>query len=510
MFLSRLLRDVRIILCRRIPLFSLHERYVVMSSEPSDTPIRTLGRYDLLKKIAEGGMGAVYRGRSHATGEIVAVKVVPPSSISNEVLRQRFKKEFDAARMLDHPNIVRAIDFDDSGPEPYLVMEFVDGESMGGRVEREGPMPEAEAVRLMVQVCEGLHRAHKQALIHRDVKPDNILIRKDGVAKLTDMGLVKDVEGDQNLTKTGRGLGTPHFMAPEQFRDAKHANVQCDIYSLGATLYMVVTGVIPFAKTTPLDCWMKKTKNDFHMPRKIMPGLSDQLEGAILRAMSADPAQRQASCREFIEDITGKAWKKVDDTSSPDLTGQASTAETAPLVDIWYLVYKNPEGEQKTVKGNTERIRENLKAGALGDPGVISVCRTKQGPFLPVKGVPEFRVYVIKPQVIVLGGAPKPGAAPLASSSGPNPSKPVAPKAPVAPDHASNVATDEHNVQPMKGPVSAPPPPVFKRATQPPISTPTKPTKKPKRKPGSGSDWVPWVMIGVALVVGAIAFLALR
>ena len=121
-------------------------------------------------------------------------------------------------------------------------MEFVDGESIGQRIERAGAVPEAEAVRLIAQVCEGLQRAHKQGLVHRDVKPDNILVTRDGVAKLTDMGLVKDVEGDLNLTKTGRGLGTPHYMAPEQFRNAKTVDVRGDIYSLGATLYAMVTG----------------------------------------------------------------------------------------------------------------------------------------------------------------------------------------------------------------------------------------------------------------------------
>src|SRR5438045_4059541 len=106
----------------------------------------------------------------------------------------------------------------------------------------------------MGQVCEGLHRAHKQGMIHRDVKPDNILVTPGGVAKLTDLGLVKEVEGEMNLTRTGRGLGTPHFMAPEQFRNAKQADVRCDVYSLAATLYALVTGETPFAKTTPLDC----------------------------------------------------------------------------------------------------------------------------------------------------------------------------------------------------------------------------------------------------------------
>src|SRR5262249_35113157 len=143
-----------------------------------------------------------------------------------------------------------------------LVMEFVNGESLGDRVERAGPLPEAEGIKFITQVALGLQKAHAQGLIHRDVKPDNILIDQNGQAKLTDLGLVKGTEADLNLTRTGRGLGTPHFMAPEQFRNAKHADVRCDVYSLGATLYQLVTGTIPFDGCGPVDCWVKKLNND--------------------------------------------------------------------------------------------------------------------------------------------------------------------------------------------------------------------------------------------------------
>src|SRR5207237_8333244 len=132
---------------------------------------------------------------------------------------------------------------------------------VGQRIERAGAIPEAESVRLIAQVCDGLQRAHKQGLVHRDVKPDNILITRDGVAKLTDMGLVKDVDADLNLTKTGRGLGTPHYMAPEQFRNAKGVDVRGDVYSLAATLYAAVTGVVPFANCSPLDCCLTEVRS---------------------------------------------------------------------------------------------------------------------------------------------------------------------------------------------------------------------------------------------------------
>src|ERR1051326_8558278 len=237
-----------------------------------------IGPYEVLEKIAEGGMGTVYKARRRDGGSAVAIKIIPPTAARSTVLLQRFKREFNDARQIDHPHVVKALEFCEGPPSPYLVMEFVEGESLGQRIDRDGKIPEAEAVRIIAQVCQGLHRAHKHNMVHRDVKPDNVLVTPDGVAKLTDLGLVKDVEGEMDLTRTGRGLGTPHFMAPEQFRNAKNADVRCDVYSLGATLYMMVTGKLPFDGCGPLDAWMKKVHNDLPPVRKLLPSISERVD----------------------------------------------------------------------------------------------------------------------------------------------------------------------------------------------------------------------------------------
>src|SRR5262249_30685077 len=347
--------------------------------------LQTVGNYDLIEKVAEGGMGTIYRGRHRETGQIVAVKIMPPHMANNPVLLKRFEQEFRAASRLDHPNIVRALDYGDGGSQPYLVMEFVEGESLGQKLEREGRMPEADAIRIVAQVAQGLHRAHKQNLVHRDVKPDNILIQPDGIAKLADLGLVKETETDLNLTKTGRGLGTPHFMAPEQFRNAKNADVRCDVYSLGATLYQMVTGELPFRSTSgPLDAWMKKIQNDLTPPRQVVPDLSERIDWAILRAMSADPMKRPATCREFVEDLTGHSTRRVPTTDS-----------STPLQELWYLVYKDEMGASHTVKGSTSAIRRSLKDGLLGDASNVRASRIKAGPFEALRGFPEFRDLVV-------------------------------------------------------------------------------------------------------------------
>jgi serine/threonine protein kinase len=365
-----------------------------------------VGEYDLLEKIADGGMGTVYKARQRSSGQLVAVKIVPPHMAANPVLLKRFEQEFRASSILDHPNIVKALDFGIEGSFPYLVMELVEGESLGQRLDREKRLPEPEAIRIIGQVAQGLHKAHKQGLIHRDVKPDNILITPNGVAKLTDLGLVKEMVADLNLTRTGRGLGTPHFMAPEQFRNAKNADVRCDIYSLAATLYMLVTGELPFKSCGPLDAWLKKVQNEFTPPREINPGLSERIDWAIRRSMSADPAQRPANAREFVEDLTGRSTRKATMMDLP-----------VKPHEFWYLVYRDEEEEIHTVKGTVPAIRRSLKEGLLGDASNVRASRSKQGPFDTLRSYPEFRDLVVAPAPVSIAN-PKtsPTVTPLPAS----------------------------------------------------------------------------------------------
>lgn len=461
------------------------------TTAPASTP--TIGAYDLILKIAEGGMGAVYKGRSQVTGDIVAIKIIPSDTAKNPVLLKRFEQEFRAASLLDHPNVVKAIEYNSSGANPFLVMEFVDGQTIGRCVERDGAFQEERAVHIIAQVCDGLHRAHKQGLIHRDVKPDNVLVTPDGTAKLTDLGLVKDIEGELNLTKTGRGLGTPHFMAPEQFRNAKNADVRCDIYSLGATLYMMLTGQTPFAKTSPLDCWMRKIKNEFPPPRKLNPAVSERVNWAVLRAMSADPAQRPASCREFLEDLTGQAWRGWAANNSGVSSGIGNGLDDPPsgTIDLWYLSYKNASGELQKVKGTTESIRQNVKAGLLGDSAAIMICRTKQGPFTPLRAAPEFRDLVIAPAAIDankvsgkhVSPSPDTARAMFTVPQSKQGSKKVAKD-----DPAEDIETEVHKVRPIR------------KSGSPRI--PMKPTPKDR-----SVDYMPWLILVLTVAAAVIGLL---
>jgi tRNA A-37 threonylcarbamoyl transferase component Bud32 len=275
-----------------------------MTVQAPAATLPVLRDYEVLEKIASGSMAAVYKARAHESGEVVALKVPFPAVADNPVLLQRFQEEFRVGSTLRHPGLVRALAFGREGPAYYIVMEFVEGVDLCQRLEEGGPLPEAEAVGIIVQIARALHEAHRHGIIHRDVKPDNILLTAGGGAKLADLGLIKDLEGELGLTRTGRGLGSPNFIAPEQFNDARDAGAACDVYSLGATLYMAVTGELPFRSRSLAATLKKKENNQLVPPRELVPSLSERLDWAIRRAVQANPRQRHASCLEFIRALT--------------------------------------------------------------------------------------------------------------------------------------------------------------------------------------------------------------
>jgi serine/threonine protein kinase len=268
--------------------------------------LRTVGEYELLAKIGTGGMGVVYRARKQDSDGIpVALKLLSPDRL-DAVCLKRFEQEFRAALRLDHPNIVEVLDFGAVGDHHFLVMELVQGKSLGTIVHDVGPLAEPAAIGLFIQIADALHHVHQAGLIHRDVKPDNVLIDSDGRPKLTDLGLVKILDEDIDLTRPNTGMGTPNYMAPEQFTNSKHADPRCDIYSLGATLYTAMTGEVPFCASTPLRVLKKKAIGELAPLRSLVPDVSKRVEQTILRAMSLEPGERHASCRDFIAELTGK------------------------------------------------------------------------------------------------------------------------------------------------------------------------------------------------------------
>jgi len=273
-------------------------------------------RYEFREPIGSGGVGTVYRAWDREADRPVAVKVLRTKMADNPVIHQRFVQEFRAATQLEHPNIVRALDMGVDGNISYLVYELVNGANLGDRIEAKGRLPEDEAVRIITQIAQALHYAHLRQVIHRDVKPDNILVLPDGRAKLTDFGLAKDYNNDQDLTRQASGLGTPNYMAPEQFADAKNVGARSDVYSLAATLFTAVTGRVPFQAKTPFATLVLKEKETPSV-RAIVPGLSERLDAAIRQSLRPEPKERPRSCLEFFKLLTTSF--RFEDGNADDL-----------------------------------------------------------------------------------------------------------------------------------------------------------------------------------------------
>jgi serine/threonine protein kinase len=265
--------------------------------------LQAIPDYEILEKIDEGRTGSVYKGRQHATGDPVAIKIIKTEVAQDATLLKRLKQEFRTASKLIHPNIVQALAFGHDESGTYLILELVDGESLWQRVERDGRLKEADALSIFTQVAQGLYYAHQHGIIHRDVKPANILLKPNGQAKLTDFGLVKNFAEDLQLTGPSSVLGTPHFMAPEQYTNPKQVDLRCDIYGLAASLYLAVSGHLPFEGPTALDTLKMQANGELIAPREFVPSLSEQVDHAIRRAMKPDPAQRYPSCLAFLQDL---------------------------------------------------------------------------------------------------------------------------------------------------------------------------------------------------------------
>jgi serine/threonine protein kinase len=356
---------------------------------------RTLGEFEIRECVSTGGMGTVYRAYQSGMNRDVALKVLPSELAQRPVTLQRFYQEARAAARLDHPNIVRAISVGEQDGLHYFAMEYVEGENLARQFKRSGPLSEREAVRIITAVAEALAAAHARGIIHRDVKPENVLITPTGQVKLADFGLVKRLDQDLGLTDTGKGLGTTNYMAPEQFKNAKNADVRCDIYGLGATLYAALTGVVPWAGLEPLAMYKAKLANTLPAPRQVQSAISLRAESVILRAMSIDASQRYSNCSQFIAELGGQPERPVPlpveeqaTRAALDLNNGAVEPRRGDLrEDVWHVRFFE-KGQRKQLKLRSSEIRQGVKSGRLADN--MRISRAESGPWLRLSAFSEF------------------------------------------------------------------------------------------------------------------------
>ncbi|MGG1442872.1 Stk1 family PASTA domain-containing Ser/Thr kinase [Brevibacillus laterosporus] len=259
------------------------------------------GRYQLEEVIGGGGMAIVYKARDLVLNRIVAVKLLRPQFGTDEDFVERFRREAQAVASLSHHNIVNVYDVGQDDDIHYMVMEYIEGSTLKEIITAQGGMMMSEAVRIAMQVCDALDHAHQNQIIHRDIKPHNIMIGTNGRVKVTDFGIARAVTS-QTITQTGSVLGSVHYFSPEQARGGITAE-KSDIYSLGIVLYEMVTGTLPFSGDSPITVALKHLQDPLPEPRKLNPAIPQSLENVIIRALAKDPFQRYKSAREMYEDL---------------------------------------------------------------------------------------------------------------------------------------------------------------------------------------------------------------
>ena len=259
------------------------------------------GRYEIIEELGKGGMGKVYRVEDKKIKEEIALKLIKPEIASDKKTIERFSNELRMARKISHRNVCRMFDLGEAEGTHYITMEYVPGEDLKSFIRRVGQLPVGKTISIAKQVCEGLSEAHRLGVVHRDLKPQNIMIDKEGNARIMDFGIARSVKG-KGITGAGVMIGTPEYMSPEQV-EGKEIDQRSDIYSLGVNLYEMVTGQVPFEGDTPFTIGVKHKSEEPQDPKELNAQIPDDLNRVILRCMEKDKENRYQSAGELRSEL---------------------------------------------------------------------------------------------------------------------------------------------------------------------------------------------------------------
>lgn len=263
---------------------------------------KSLGQFRIVERIGAGGMATVFKAYQPVLDRYVAVKVLPDYHARDPIFKERFLREARAVAKLDHPNIVQIYLFGEEENITYIVMQYVDGGTLKDKLRQSGALTPLDALKFVIQAAEGLGAAHDHGIIHRDVKPANMLLRKDGHLLLSDFGIVKILEGTTNLTRVGTGIGTPQYMSPEQ-GTGQSVDASSDIYSLGIVFFHCLTGRVPFTADSPLTITVKHLNEPLPVAFLRHAGVPQSLEQVILKMTAKMPADRYQTTAELINEL---------------------------------------------------------------------------------------------------------------------------------------------------------------------------------------------------------------
>jgi serine/threonine-protein kinase len=273
-----------------------------------------LGTCELIEQIGKGGMATVYRAYQPAMERFVAVKIIHQAIASDKGGLERFQREARLVARLEHPHLLPIYDYNGANDPPYIVMRFLEGCTLKEVLDRR-LLPLGDMVHVVRQVAQALDYAHRQGVIHRDIKPTNVMIDQDGNAFLMDFGIARSSQG-LVITEMGFAVGTPGYMSPEQGRGEEHITNRADIYSLGVMVYQMVTGEMPYKAETPMMVVLKHINDPVPRARSINPNLTPEMEEAVVKAMDKSPDARFATAADFADALYRSAGR-ISGTTRP-------------------------------------------------------------------------------------------------------------------------------------------------------------------------------------------------
>ena len=394
-------------------------RHTRRPSRPQE-PLLALGHYRLLRLLGRGGMSEVYLGYDLNARQLVAVKVLTAELADDSVQVNRFEREAELSTQLNHANIVRGFDHgvDAATGRHYLVLEFVDGPTAQSVLDGSGRMSVSDVVHIGLALAKALKHLHDQNFIHRDIKPDNILLAPSGDAKLADLGLVKWGEDDATrLTGFDEGFGTSHYMPMEQSANAHFVDARSDVFALGATLYHLLTGRVPFPGNNHKEVTRMKETGVFTPPSLLNPKVPHSLEEILTRMLDPNPVRRYLNADQVISAllrsrlITGlPSYAQAGDVrpdplsaeveslsqpTRPDLRLKPSGVRKNRAVRWWFLRFRDRHGKVHSRKATTAQVLKELNRGRLR---TAIGARQRGGRFRPLAQYPEFHAeFVTEP-----------------------------------------------------------------------------------------------------------------
>jgi len=385
-----------------------------------------LGDFQLTKKLGQGGMGEVYLATQISLDRKVALKVLSKELAKKPGFVERFVREARAMARIDHPNAVKVYAAEADKGLNYVAIEYIDGQSMQDVMDASKQLSVGDAMNVILACADALAHAHEMNLIHRDIKPDNILVTKKGVVKVADFGLAKALDDeDMSMTQSGTGLGTPLYMPPEQARDAKHVDQRTDIYALGCTFYYFLTGKLPFEGDSVLKLILAKEKGQYESIRKLNSDVPERLELMIDKMIQKEAKHRYSTCAEIIADLeslglesetlsfaedngaapsrsartrsraTMAGGSTVGGQSMPQFRTSAEDVQAAKRKSAagdatnWFVRYTNKKGDTQVKEMTTRQIQQGILSEVL-DVKTQAQKKDAGGGFLPLGAYGEF------------------------------------------------------------------------------------------------------------------------